>query len=223
MATNKRRILVLMLLVSCLIACVVPIVGDVGRNFVSNLVDLEDKPTISPRQEIPTPEEHSIIANDFASAAGIYKGTSNISEIWLDSFGGKVYLNNFEITVEKNGSITGILESSWETENSQPMSWEPSPGAPLKYCVTRMSNIDQGTVTGNLIAPKDNQSSIYGLIELNMSAKKQIFRSDCPEDYEEIQNYFKLFVDIVISGDQLTGRLRDGSGDYALTVIATKQ
>lgn len=223
MATRRIKFLWILVLIVFSLACVVPIVGDVGRNFISNLVDLEDRITVTPHGENPAPVVYPTITHDFASAAGVYKGTSNISDIWLDSFGGKVYLNNFEITIGKNGSITGILESAWETENSQPMSWEPSPGAPIKYCVTRMSNIDQGTVTGNLLAPKDKQSSISGLIELNMSAKKQIFRSDCPEDYEEIQNYFKLYIEIVISGDQLTGTVKDGSGDYALTVIATKQ
>lgn len=223
MATKTYRLSVILLLLLSSFACVVPIVGETGRNFINNFFDLEAKTTPTPQLDIHSPEEFPSTENDIADAAGQYKGTSNISDVWVKSFGGNVYLNNFEITIDKNRKITGILKSFWETEDSEPMSWEPSPGAALHYCVTRMSNLDQGTITGNLMAPDGSRPYIYGLIELNMSAKKQIFRSDCPENDDENLGYYKIYADIYINGDQLTGKVNKEVGASSLTIQAVKQ
>jgi hypothetical protein len=222
MMMTRINLSILILLLSSL-ACVVPIVGEVGRNFINNFIDLEDK---TPDPEYPvfsTPVDNSTIKDGIAQAAGTYKGTSNISDIWVKSFGGKVYFNNFKITIDKTGKITGILESFWETKDSEPMSWEPSPGAALHYCVTRMSNIDQGTITGSLMEPDGSRPDIYGLIEINMSAKKQIFRSDCPADDEDKLDYFKIYADIYINGDKLSGKVNNDVGGTSLTIEAVKQ
>lgn len=223
MATKATKLPVILILLLSTIGCVVPIVGETGRNLINSLVDWGDEAvkTTQPSILIPTKIAHP--NNEIAEASGIYRGTSTISDIWVNSFGGKVYLNNFEISIDKNGKITGTLESFWETEESEPMKWEPNAGDLPHYCVTRMSNLDQGTITGNLIEPDGSRPYIYGLIELNMSAKKQIFRSDCPADDEENLGYYKIYADIYIDGDQLTGKVNNDIGGTSLTFDATKQ
>ena len=103
------------------------------------------------------------------------------------------------------------------------MSWEPSPGAALHYCVTRMSNMDQGTITGSLMEPDGSRPYIYGLLEINMSAKKQIFRSDCPAEYEENLGYYKIYTDIYINGNKLNGKINNEAGGTSLSIEAVKQ
>lgn len=223
MATKVMKLLVILLLVLSTIGCVVPIVGETGRNLINSLVDWGDKAVAPPQPTILVPTENSNTKNGIAGAAGIYKGTSNISDIWVKSFGGKVYLNNFEIKIDKTGKITGTLESFWETEESEPMKWEPSPDDTPHYCVTKMSNLDQGTITGALVEPDGSRSYIYGLIELNMSAKKQIFRTDCPASYEENLGYYKVYADIYINGNQLIGKINNEAGGTSLTFDASKQ
>jgi hypothetical protein len=219
---TRINLSILILLLTSL-ACVVPIVGEVGSNFINNFIDLEDKTPEPDQPAIPAPVDNSTSNDNIAGTAGTYKGTSNISDIWVKSFGGKVYLNNFKITIDKTGKITGTLESFWETKDSEPMSWEPSPGAALHYCITRMSNMDQGTITGSLMEPDGSRPYIYGLIEINMSAKKQIFRSDCPAEYEENLGYYKIYADIYINGDKLSGKVNNDVGGSSLSVEAVKQ
>ncbi len=57
---------------------------------------------------------------------------------------------------------------------------------------------------------------IYGLLEINMSAKKQIFRSDCPAEYEENLGYFKIYTDIYINGNKLNGKVNNEAGGTSL-------
>jgi len=223
MMTRIYILFVILLLLLSSLACIVPFVGETGRTFINNFVDLEDKTPESNQPAVPPQVDNSTTKDSIIGAAGTYKGTSNISDIWVNSFGGKVYFNNFEITIDKTGKITGILESFWETKDSEPMSWEPSPGAALHYCVTRMSNIDQGNITGSLMEPDGSRPYIYGLIEINMSAKKQIFRSDCPAEYEENLGYYKIYADIYINGDKLSGKVNNDVGGSSLSIEAVKQ
>jgi hypothetical protein len=221
--TRINILVALFLLLLSMLACIVPIPDEVVNENVQDRFESEIKTPESYQPGLPAPADSSTKKDDIVGAAGTYTGTSNISDIWVKSFGGKVYLNNFKITIDKTGKITGILESFWETKDSEPMSWEPSPGAALHYCVTRMSNIDQGTITGSLIEPDGSRPYIYGLIEINMSAKKQIFRSDCPADDEDKLDYFKIYADIYINGDKLSGKVNNDVGGTSLTIEAVKQ
>jgi hypothetical protein len=223
MMTRINILFIILLLLLSSLACIVPFVSETGRTFINKFVDLEGKTPIPTQSVIPVPANNSTTNNNIAGATGIYKGTSNISDIWVKSFGGKVFLNNFEIKIDKTGKITGVLESFWETEDSEPMSWEPSPGAALHYCVTRMSNMDQGTITGSLMEPDGSRNYIYGLIEIKMSAKKQIFRSDCPSEYEENLGYYKIYTDIYINGSKLNGKVNNEAGGTTLSIEAVKQ
>ncbi|PKN92234.1 MAG: hypothetical protein CVU42_17600 [Chloroflexi bacterium HGW-Chloroflexi-4] len=223
MATKAAKILVLLMLLLLTLGCVIPIVGETGQNLINNLVDWGDEATRTLQPTLLIPTDNSNKNNEIADTAGIYKGISTISDIWVNSFGGKVYLNNFEISIDKKGKITGTLESYWETEDSEPMKWEPNPGDSPHYCVTRMSNLDQGTITGSLMEPDGSRQYIYGLIELNMFAKKQIFRIDCPADFEENLGYYKIYADIYIDGNHLTGKVSNDIGGTSLTIDAIKQ
>lgn len=223
MTRKLNALLVFLLLLLSPMACIIPIVGEKVQNFINIFFDQKVNTPEPALPVIPAPADNYTLNEEIAGAAGTYKGTSTFSDIWVTSFGGKVYLNNFEITIDKTGKITGSIESFWETEESEPMSWEPSPGAALHYCITRMSHMDQGTITGHLLEPDGSRPSIDGLLEFNMSAKKQIFRSDCPADYEENLTYYKTYADIHITGDQLTGSLNDGTGSTPITIKAVRQ
>ena len=146
---------------------------------------------------------------DESPISGItYRGSTTISEQYAEYWdGGEAVTNEIIIVVADDGTVTGVIASVWAVGPLDPIEWEAEPGGPTLYCVSDVTIIDEGALSGQL-------EGMTGVLDVELTHIFEVEHTDCPPGDGFPTFTERLTAEVIVTGDRMTGVITpDGPSD----------